>query len=255
MAGDPTRGCDLTGRVALVTGGSRGLGRAIALGLAAAGADLVIASRDVDSCRRAAEEVEAATGRAALPHGVHVGHWDELEPLVDAAYDRFGRLDVLVNNAGMSPTYDTVAGVSEELFDKVVAVNLKGPFRLTALAGTRMAASGHGGSIVNVTSTAAVRPRPDVLPYAAAKAGLNALTAGFAHAFGPSVRCNAIMAGTFLTDVSKAWDPEAFAARVQRFAARRGGQPSEIVGAALYLASDASSYTTGSVLTVDGGQP
>jgi NAD(P)-dependent dehydrogenase (short-subunit alcohol dehydrogenase family) len=255
MAGDPTTGCDLTGRVALVTGGSRGLGRAMAQGLAAAGADLVIASRDVARCRQAAEEVEAATGRAALPYGVHVGHWDELEPLVDAAYDRFGRLDVLVNNAGMSPTYDTVAGVGEELFDKVVAVNLKGPFRLTALAGTRMAASGHGGSIVNVTSTAAVRPRPDVLPYAAAKAGLNALTAGFAHAFGPLVRCNAIMAGTFLTDVSRAWDPEAFAARAQRFAARRGGQPSEIVGAALYLAGDASSYTTGAVLTVDGGQP
>ena len=107
---------------------------------------------------------------------------------------------------------------------------------------------------INVTSTAAVRPRPDVLPYAAAKAGLNALTAGLAHAFGPMVRCNAIMAGTFLTDVSRAWDMDVFQARVQRFALRRAATPGEIVGTALYLASDASSYTTGTVVTVDGGQ-
>ena len=146
-----------------------------------------------------------ATGRRALPYGVHVGHWDELDGLVEAAYEAFGRVDVLVNNAGMSPLYGSVDEVSEDLFDKVIAVNLKGPFRLAALVGTRMAA-GAGGSIINISSAAAVRPRPDVLPYAAAKAGLNALTAGLARTFGPTVRCNAIMAGTFLTDVSKAWD-------------------------------------------------
>jgi NAD(P)-dependent dehydrogenase (short-subunit alcohol dehydrogenase family) len=140
------------------------------------------------------------------------------------------------------------------LFDKVLGVNLKGPFRLMALVGSRMA-EGNGGSIINISSMGAVRPRPAILPYAAAKAGLNALTVGFAHTFGPSVRVNAIMAGTFLTDVSKAWDMAAFDQRAQGFAAKRGGQPEEIVGAALYLASDASSYTTGSILTVDGGQP
>jgi NAD(P)-dependent dehydrogenase (short-subunit alcohol dehydrogenase family) len=116
-------------------------------------------------------------------------------------------------------------------------------------------AAGEGGSIINISSAGAVHPRPGILPYAAAKAGLNALTIGFAHTFGPSVRVNAIMAGTFLTDISKAWDMAAFEKRAEGFALRRGGQPQEIVGAALYLASDLSSYTTGSILTVDGGQP
>jgi NAD(P)-dependent dehydrogenase (short-subunit alcohol dehydrogenase family) len=245
---------DLTGRVALVTGGSRGLGRAMVAGFARAGADVVIASRDGARCAEYAREITAATGRAALGVGVHVGHWAELDGLVDAAYQRFGRVDILVNNAGMSPRYGAVSDVTEDLFDKVTAVNLKGPFRLAALVGTRMAA-GAGGSIINISSMAAVRPRADVLPYAAAKAGLNALTVGLAHAFGPAVRCNAIMAGTFLTDVSRSWDPAVFAARAERFALRRGGQPEEIVGTALYLASEASSYTTGAIIAVDGGQP
>lgn len=245
---------DLSGRVALVTGGSRGLGRAMTLGFAAAGADVVIASRDGAACEAFAAEVTEATGRRALGIGAHVGRWSELDGLVDRVYQEFGHVDVLVNNAGMSPLYGDITEVSEELFDKVIGVNLKGPFRLTALVGTRMAA-GNGGSIINISSAGAVRPRPAILPYAAAKAGLNALTVGFAHTFGPSVRVNAIMAGTFLTDISKAWDMEAFNKRAEAFAAKRGGEPEEIVGAALYLASDASSYTTGSILTVDGGQP
>jgi NAD(P)-dependent dehydrogenase (short-subunit alcohol dehydrogenase family) len=250
---DPPPSFDLTGKVALVTGGTRGLGREMVAGLAQAGADVVIASRDAEACAAYAAEITAATGRRALPYGVHVGHWDELDGLVAAAYAAFGRVDVLVNNAGMSPLYDSVDAVSEALFDKVIAVNLKGPFRLSALVGTRMAA-GAGGSIINVSSAAAVRPRADVLPYAAAKAGLNALTAGLARTFGPTVRCNAIMAGTFLTDVSRAWDHDRFAERARGFALQRGAQPREIVGTALYLASDASSYTTGAVITVDGGQ-
>jgi NAD(P)-dependent dehydrogenase (short-subunit alcohol dehydrogenase family) len=245
---------DLTGRVALVTGGSRGLGREMVAAFARAGADVVIASRDGDACARYAQEITERTGRQALGVAAHVGHWDELETLADAAYERFGRVDVLVNNAGMSPRYDQVTDVTEELFDKVIGVNLKGPFRLAALIGTRMAAVGRG-SIINISSMAAARPRPDVLPYAAAKAGLNAITVGLARALGPRVRCNAIMAGTFMTDVSRSWDPDAFEARAQGFALRRGGQPAEIAGAALYLASDASTYTTGAVLTVDGGQP
>jgi NAD(P)-dependent dehydrogenase (short-subunit alcohol dehydrogenase family) len=250
---DPPPSFDLTGKVALVTGGTRGLGREMVAGLAQAGAEVVIASRDGQACAAYAAEITAATGRRALPYGVHVGHWDELDGLVEAAYAAFGRVDVLVNNAGMSPLYDRVDAVSEALFDKVIGVNLKGPFRLAALVGTRMAA-GAGGSIINITSAAAVRPRPDVLPYAAAKAGLNALTAGLARTFGPTVRCNAIMAGTFLTDVSQAWDHDRFSERARGFALQRGAQPREIVGTALYLASDASSYTTGAVITVDGGQ-
>jgi NAD(P)-dependent dehydrogenase (short-subunit alcohol dehydrogenase family) len=250
----PGPAVDLSGKVALVTGGSRGLGREMVLGLAAAGADVVVASRDLASCEKTAAEVRETTGRRALPVSAHVGRWEGLDELVDTVHAEFGRIDVLVNNAGMSPRYDTVADVSEVLFDKVLGVNLKGPFRLAALVGTRMAA-GEGGSIINVSSTGAVRPRADIVPYAAAKAGLNAVTVGLAHAFGPTVRVNAIMCGTFLTDVSAAWDMEAFGRRAATFALGRGGQPSEIVGTALYLASDWSSFTTGSVITVDGGQP
>jgi NAD(P)-dependent dehydrogenase (short-subunit alcohol dehydrogenase family) len=238
----------------MVTGGSRGLGYEMVLGLAAAGADVVIASRDLASCEKAAAEVRERTGRRALPVSAHVGRWEGLDALVDTAYEEFGRVDVLVNNAGMSPRYDTVVDVTEVLFDKVLGVNLKGPFRLAALIGTRMAAS-DGGSIINISSTGAVRPRADIVPYAAAKAGLNAVTVGLAHAFGPTVRVNGIMCGTFLTDVSTAWDMDAFARRAATFALGRGGRPSEIVGTALYLASDWSSFSTGTTVTVDGGQP
>lgn len=249
---DITAQFDLSGRVALITGGSRGLGKAMAFGLAQAGADVIIASRDFESCQVTAKEIEDATGRRAFPIAAHVGKWDALDELVDKSYEHFGKVDVLINNAGMSPLYDSVDSISETLFDKVLGVNLKGPFRLAALIGTRMA-QGDGGSIINISSAASTKPRPDVLPYAAAKAGLNAITVGLAKTFGPTVRTNAIMAGTFLTDVSNAWDMEAFGKRAETFAAKRGGDPNEIVGAALYLASDASSYTTGSIITVDGG--
>jgi NAD(P)-dependent dehydrogenase (short-subunit alcohol dehydrogenase family) len=242
----------LLGKVALVTGGSRGLGRSMVLGFARAGADVVIASRKLESCEAVAREVEEGTGRRAMPIACHVGLWDDLDRLVEASYDRFGRVDVLVNNAGMSPLYQTLVDVSEDLYDKVLAVNLRGPFRLTALVGTRMA-EGDGGSIINISSTAAIHPTPNVIPYAAAKAGVNAMTEAFALAFGPKVRVNCIMPGPFLTDISKAWNLEAFNQQAQRFALKRGGEPDEIVGAALYLATDASSYTTGAVLRIDGG--
>jgi NAD(P)-dependent dehydrogenase (short-subunit alcohol dehydrogenase family) len=244
----------LAGKVALVTGGSRGLGRAMVLAFAGAGADVVIASRKLENCKAVAAEVEAQ-GRDALAVGCHVGHWEELDGLVEQAYDRFGRIDVLVNNAGMSPLYPDLPSVSEELWDKVLAVNLKGPFRLTALVGTRMAAGPAGGSIINVSSTGAIRPAPHMLPYDAAKAGLNALTEGFAKAFGPTVRVNCIMAGPFLTDISKAWDPAILERGMPHHALRRPGDPEEIVGAAMFLATDASSYTTGTILRVDGGIP
>ena len=135
----------------------------------------------------------------------------------------------------------------------MLAINLKGPFRLSALIGTRMAA-GDGGSIINVSSIAAVRPTPNVIPYAAAKAGLNAMTVGLARAFGPTVRVNCIQAGPFLTDISKAWDLEAFKQRAAAsIALGRGGEPDEVIGAALYFASRASSFCTGAVLALDGG--
>lgn len=244
---------DLTGKIALITGGSRGLGREMALAFAQAGADVVIASRKADTCEAVAREIEAF-GRRALPYACHVGQWDALDGLVDAAYQRFGKVDVLVNNAGMSPLYPTLADVGEALWDKVLAVNLKGPFRLSALIGTRMAA-GTGGSIINVSSIAAIRPTPIETPYAAAKAGLNAITIAFAHAFGPKVRVNCIMAGPFLTDISKAWPEAAVQQLALTSALRRAGEPNEIVGAALYFASDAASFTTGAILRIDGGRP
>lgn len=244
---------DLSDRVVLVTGGSRGLGREMAFGAAKCGADVVIASRNLESCAATAEEISAATGRTAVPYQVHVGRWDQLDGLVDAVYDRFGKVDVLVNNAGMSPLYESLTSVSEKLFDAVLNLNLKGPFRLSALIGERMVAAG-GGSIVNVSSVGSIRPTPDMLPYAAAKAGLNAMTEGLAKAFGPTVRVNTLMAGPFLTDVSLAWDLDG-AAPFDDLSLRRAGQPDEIVGAALFLASNASSFTTGSILRVDGGLP
>src|ERR1035437_935199 len=142
---------DLTDRVALITGGTRGLGRAMAEGLAQAGAEVVVSSRKADACRQVAEELSRATGRRVEGIACHVGHWDDCTGLVEQAYAAFGHVDILINNAGMSPLYPSLEEVTEELFDKVIGVNLKGPFRLSAMVGTRMAAGG-GGSIINVAS-------------------------------------------------------------------------------------------------------
>lgn len=244
---------DFTGQVALITGGSRGLGKEMALALAKRGANVVVTSRKVEACSEVAEEIEAM-GREALPYGCHVGDWDQIDALVEAAYARFDKIDILINNAGMSPRYDKLSDVSSELFDKVVSVNLKGPFRLMATVGERMAADG-GGSIINISSTASENPTPTAEPYGAAKAGLNALTRSMAVALAPNVRVNCIVPGAFLTDISKHWDMELFGKMFeQQIALQRAGNPDEIVGAALYLASKTSSYTTGTTIQVAGGR-
>jgi NAD(P)-dependent dehydrogenase (short-subunit alcohol dehydrogenase family) len=244
---------DLTGRVALVTGGSRGLGKEMVLGFAQAGADVVIASRNLDSCEKVAEQVRSATGRRALAMSAHVGRWDAMDELVNTVYREFERVDVLVNNAGMSPLYDSLTNISEALYDKVFDVNVKGAFRLSALVGERMVADGRGGSIINVSSYASLSPHPDYLPYAAAKSALNALTVGFARAFGPTVRVNTIIAGPFRTDVAEHWPPETAERHRRTYALQRAGDPGEVVGAALFLASDMSSFSTGGHVRVDGG--
>ncbi len=248
---------DLTDRVAVVTGGSRGLGREMVLAFAERGADVVIASRKLDACESVARDVETL-GRQALPLAYHAGNWDDADRLYESIYGQFGRCDVLVNNAGMSPLYPSIDAVTEALYDKVMDVNLKGPFRLSALVGTRMAGPDHGGSdggsIIFVSSIASHRPSPNELVYGPAKAAINNLTYGLARTLGPKVRVNCIAPGPFLTDISKAWDLDAFERSARSgFALGRGGQPHEIVGTALYLASDASSYTTGAVIDVDGG--
>src|SRR5215510_12580317 len=243
---------DMTGKVALITGGSRGLGKAMALGFAKAGADIIVASRRLESCEEVARTVEKL-GRRAMPHVCHVGRWSDCDALVDAAYARFGKVDVLINNAGKSPLYDRPVDISEKLYDSVLDVNLKGPFRLTAVVGQRMVESG-GGVIINISSIGSIRARKNIITYAAAKAGLNAMTEAFADAYGPTVRVNAILPGPFVTDISKAWDTEAFSKRAETsIAMKRGGQPEEMLAAALYLASDHASYTTGALLRVDGG--
>jgi NAD(P)-dependent dehydrogenase (short-subunit alcohol dehydrogenase family) len=243
---------DLTDKVIVVTGGSRGMGYEMCRAFAQAGAKLVISSRKLDSCEDAAKKIHAETGQECLPIACHVGDWEACDQLVEKSYEHFGRIDVLVNNAGMSPLYGSLSEVSRELFDKVIAVNLAGPFRLASVVGERMAA-GEGGSIINVSSIAALAPSPLEIPYAAAKAGLNNLTEGLARSFAPKVRTNCILPGPFLTDISKAWPDEIKDSFKSIVPLGRAGEPQEIVGAALYLASDASSYTNGAIIKVDGG--
>lgn len=244
---------DLTGKVALVTGGTRGLGLAMARAFAEAGASLVISSRKAEACMAVARAIREELGARCIGVPCHVADWEACDALVGAAYAEYGRVDVLVNNAGMSPPYENLLSVSRELFDKVIGVNLAGPFRLSVAVGERMAA-GAGGSIINVSSTAAAMPTAREIPYGAAKAGLQNLTTGLAHSLGPKVRCNCIMPGPFLTDISRAWDMDAMQGVFEQLIPMgRAGQSREIVGAALYLASDASSYTNGAIIKVDGG--
>jgi NAD(P)-dependent dehydrogenase (short-subunit alcohol dehydrogenase family) len=245
---------DLTGKRALVTGGSRGLGREIVRAFAENGADVAIVSRKLDNCETLSEEIGAKHGHRTLAIACNVSDWTACDTLADRVIHEWGGIDVLVNNAGMSPLYESVEDITEALWDKVLAVNLKGPFRLATRFGSDMARSG-GGSIINVSSLAAVRATADVVPYAAAKAGLNNLTESLAAAFGPTVRVNTIMPGRFATDISAAWDADAVAASVAGHALQRVAEPHEIVGAALFFASDASSFCTGSILKIDGGVP
>ena len=242
---------DFTGRVAIVTGGSRGLGLAMSKALAEQGATVIIASRKLENCEAAAREIAERGGRAVAV-GAHLGKWADIERLVDIAYRDFGKVDIVVNNAGMSPLAASSADTSEALFDKVVDVNFKGPFHMTALCGSRMAA-GSGGSIINITSIGSIRPRPDYGPYAGAKAALNAITVAHAFEFAPKVRVNAILPGSFRTDIAKHWPAEK-ETKIDS-AIRRYGEPEEIVSTVLYLASDASSFTTGALIRVDGGRP
>jgi len=243
---------DLTDKVIVVTGGSRGLGLQMSTAFAQAGARVVISSRKQASCDEAAAQVQRETGQACLPLACHVGDWEACDALVDAVYEKHGRIDVLVNNAGMSPLYDKLSNVSRALFDKVIGVNLAGPFRLSAVVGERMMEA-DGGAIINVSSTASLAPTPIEVPYAAAKAGVNNLTESLARAFAPKVRCNCILPGPFLTDIADAWTDEVKAHIARLVPMGRAGEPEEIIGAALYLASDASRYTTGTIIKVDGG--
>jgi NAD(P)-dependent dehydrogenase (short-subunit alcohol dehydrogenase family) len=240
-----------TDKIVVITGASKGLGRAMALGFAEAGADVVVASRKVEACEIVADEIRAL-GRNALPLRCHVGDWDECGALIDATIGEFGRIDVLVNNAGIAPVPPSLRDVTSELFDKTLAVNLKGPLRLTALAAEHMT---EGGTVINISSKASLHAMPFTVVYAAAKAGLNALTKAAAAEYGPrGIRVNAIVCGTFHTDSFDHGTPlemqEHIAASVSL---RRIASADEIVGTALFLASEASSYLSGELLVLDGG--
>ena len=179
-----------------------------------------------------------------------MGRWEDCDRLIDETLEQLGRIDVLVNNAGMSPLYERLDAVSEELYDKTLAVNLKGPFRLGVRAASHMAAH-EGGSIINIGTVGSLVASTNELPYACAKAGLNAFTVGLAEAYTPTVRVNAILPGPFRTDVTKAWPPEALEGAFVPLG--RLGEAEEIAPLALHLASAASSYTTGAIIRVDGG--
>jgi len=240
---------DLTGKIALVTGGSRGLGLRMVRAFAERGADVIIASRKIEACEAAAAEVRGL-GRRALAVAVHAGRWADMDRLAEIAYAEFGRIDILVNNAGMSPAVPSHE-VTEALFDTILNLNFKGPFCLASQVAKRMY-DGDGGVIINISSSGALMPLPAVVPYSAAKSALNAMTVSFAREYGPKVRVNTLSPGPFLTDIAKAWTEEA--RERSNNALGRPGLPEEIVTAALFLASPASSFTTGAILRVDGGQ-
>ena len=239
---------DFTDKVVLITGGSRGLGYQMTKAVSERGADIIIASRKLEACEAVANEVRTM-GRRALAVSTHIGKWGQCDALIEAAYDAFGRVDILINNAGMSPACPSHE-MSEQLFDSVLNLNFKGPFRLASQIGYRMKQAG-SGVIINISSSGALTPLPNVVPYSGAKAALNAMSVSLSHELKPKVRVNTISAGPFLTDIAAAWTPEA--REKQPVALGRPGNPNEIVTAALMMASDASSYTTGALLRVDGG--
>jgi NAD(P)-dependent dehydrogenase (short-subunit alcohol dehydrogenase family) len=244
---------DLTGKVAVVTGGSRGLGLAIVRGLSRAGATVAVASRKLDACKAVVEEL-VATGGHASAHSFDAGSWEDCDRLYAEVVERWGGAQILINNAGKSPVAPSSVETSRDLFDKVIAVNLRAVFRLSSLFGSQMFA-GSGGAIVNISSSGSLRPDPSFAPYAAAKAGLNVLTQTFAQEYGPKVRVNTVMPGPFHTDGTSGWSrSEAFARHAKHtLPLGRAGEPPEIAGAVLFLVSDLASFTTGACLTVDGG--
>ena len=220
---------DLAGKVALVTGGSRGLGHQMVKAFAQHGADVFITSRKRDACEKVAAEVKAM-GRRAEIYACNVANWHELDGLVEAAYAAFGKVDILVNNAGSSPLAPSSLETPEQLFDRIVSLNFKAPFRLMSLVGSRMAA-GEGGSIINISSAGALRPRPQIAPYAGAKAALNAVTAGLAEELRPQgVSVNAVHPGWLKTSMGGPHAPEEATAGADRVVDAILSVPHEVTG-------------------------
>jgi NAD(P)-dependent dehydrogenase (short-subunit alcohol dehydrogenase family) len=244
---------NLNGKVAVVNGASRGIGEAIARGLAACGAHVVLTSRRQESAQEVADSIVDSGGKA-VAQACHAGKLEEIEALFEFVSKEFGRLDILINNAATNPYYGPATGLSPRAFDKTIDVNLKGPYFMTSAAVPLMIQSG-GGSIVNVASIAALIPLPGQAVYSMTKAGLVSLTRGFAKEYGQQgIRVNAILPGVVKTRFASALveDPS-----IQKWLSRlpvpRAGQPEDMVAGVLYLVSEQAAYTTGTTLVMDGG--
>lgn len=244
---------DLAGKVAVVNGGSRGIGEAIARGLAACGAEVVLSSRKQESVQDVADSIIADGGKA-VAKTCHAGHMDEIEALFEGVRKDFGRLDILINNAAANPYFGPAAKLPPDAFAKTVEVNLRGPYYMMSHAVPLMAESG-GGSVVNVASVAALVSMPGQAVYAMTKAGLISLTKSFAREYGKlGIRVNAILPGIVETRFAAALveDP-GIQKRLASLPVPRAGQPEDMVGGVLYLVSDGAAYTTGTTLVMDGG--
>jgi dehydrogenase/reductase SDR family protein 4 len=248
---------DLTGRVAIVTGGGRGIGRAIAARLAEAGARVVIASRKIENLRATADELNARPGNGRVhPVACHVGRPGDLENLVAEAERVAGPVDILVNNSATNIGQGPALEVTDEMVAKMFEINVLAALRLIRLTVPRMIAAGRGGSIINIASIAGIRPQPGGLLYSATKAALIMMTRNWAMEFGRhNIRVNAIAPGLIETDFSAYfWKNEDYLKNLEAIQPLpRPGQPEEIGGMALYLASSDSSFVTGQVFVVDGG--
>lgn len=246
---------DLTGKVAIVTGASRGIGEAIAMGMAEMGARVILASRKQEALDEVKKKIESAGGEA-LAIATHVGKLDGIENLVRKTLDHYGTIDILVNNAATNPYFGPTTDAEISVWDKIMEVNVRGMFFLTQQVGKIMVERGKG-SIINISSEASLRPTPFLGIYSISKAAVNMLTKVFAQEFGKSgVRVNAIAPGLVRTDFSRAlWGNEAiYNAAVSAIPLGRIAEPEEMVGIVIYLASDASSYVTGQVFVLDGGR-
>ncbi len=246
---------DLAGKIAVVTGGSRGLGRAIAIGLAKAGADVVVTARIESSCEPVVREIEQM-GRKALALACEMANPSDIDRLVNKTYVQFGRCDVLVNNAGVTQDASPLMESTQQFFDQVQAVNVNGPMQLAIEIAKRMADSG-GGSIINIVSTAALQPVGHMGAYSASKAALRSLTAVMAEEWAlMGIRVNAIAPGPFLTDMMSDLEqsnPGFLDQAARNTLLKRIADPAELVGPVIFLASSASSYVTGQTLSVCGG--
>ncbi|MFC1824587.1 SDR family NAD(P)-dependent oxidoreductase [Thermodesulfobacteriota bacterium] len=245
----------LLGKVAVVTGGSRGIGKASALGFAKAGADVVVVSRTLPDLEKIAKEIKGL-GYKSLPVPAHLGRVEDIENLLFKVKEEFGKIDILVNNAAANPTMASGMDVEEEAWDAIMNLNLKGMFFLGQGVARIMREQG-GGSIINVSSSAGIRPDPLLPIYSISKAGVIMATRVMAQEWGKyNIRVNAIAPGLFRTRFSEAlWNDERV---LERFLTGnpmgRIGEPEEMVGTMIYLASDAASYVNGTLISVDGGQ-